>query len=173
MGALLARRLSSLVRAILPFGLTLFLMILGLLPWHFPFAGAAHPSFILVSVYFWVLHQPSLMPVWAVFLLGLLHDMLGLAPLGSGTLSLLMAYGVTASLRQFLVHAPIPMVLGGLGVTAFLSRLIGWMIASISISALQDIRPAIFLFAVDLVSYLPIAYLFARIQQSALGSRPS
>lgn len=49
----------------------------------FPLAWSVMPNIAMLLVLIWASVQPRLMPVWAAFLLGLLHDALVGGPLGA------------------------------------------------------------------------------------------
>lgn len=166
-----ARRFGGFVRASIPFDVTFLFILISMLPWHLPFDHAIKPSFLLISIFYWVLHVPFAFPVWLVFLLGLIHDSLGLAPMGSGLLSAIVCFGLGAMLRSYLVYAPIPTILAGFTFVAFISRLVGWMVACYAFGNFLAPQDTIFLFAMDIVLYLPLSYLFAKIQQLAFPSR--
>ena len=55
----------------------------------------------LMAVYHWAIFRPRLLPAYAVFLAGLLQDILSGAPLGVNALVFLVAYGVVLSQKKF------------------------------------------------------------------------
>lgn len=61
-------------------------------------------GFALVAVYFWSLFRPRAMPPAAVFLLGLLADLLGFGPLGVRVLILLLVHGFALACRRRLAR---------------------------------------------------------------------
>lgn len=95
----LLRRLDDVARAALPALVTAFLMIIAAGPTGVP---ALVPAVALPSVVFWSMARPGAMSPPAVFLLGLLQDLLTLAPLGSGIVTLLVAHGLAATWRRSL-----------------------------------------------------------------------
>ena len=60
-------------RKLTPFIFSLVLVVLNLVPLQLPGYAAISPNFALMAVY-WALHRPSLLPIGAVFLVGLLQD---------------------------------------------------------------------------------------------------
>ncbi len=97
----LLRRLDALARACLPAGLTAVLLVLAAGPSGVP---ALVPAVVLPQVVFWSIFRPAAMPPPACFALGLLADLLTLAPLGTGVLTLLVAHGLSVSWRRFLAR---------------------------------------------------------------------
>ena len=85
----------------------------------------------LASVFFWSLFRPAAMPPPAVFLLGLLMDLLGLAPLGTGIITLLIVHGVALRWRRAMVPQGFLLVwLAFIGVAAGAAAL-GWALGSL------------------------------------------
>lgn len=97
----LLRRLDDLARASLPFLTTAFLMILAAGPTGVP---ALVSATALPCVVFWTVFRPGAMSPPVVFLLGLLQDLLSLAPLGSGIVTLLVAHGLALTVRRSLAR---------------------------------------------------------------------
>lgn len=94
----LLHRLDALGRASLPGVATAGLMVLAAAPpAGLPGAVAA---VCLPAVFFWSAFHPAAMPAPVVFALGLLQDLLGLAPLGTGVLTLLLVHGAVTRWRR-------------------------------------------------------------------------
>jgi rod shape-determining protein MreD len=97
----LLRRLDDLARASLPLLTTAFLMVLAAGPTGVP---ALVPATALPCIVFWTIFRPGAMSPPVVFLLGLLQDLLSLAPLGSGVVTLLVAHGLALVWRRSLAQ---------------------------------------------------------------------
>lgn len=127
------RRLDDLVRGLLPGLTTAGLMILAAGPTGIP---AIVPATALPCVVFWSIFRPAAMSPPAVFVLGLLQDLLTLAPLGSGIVTLLIAHGLAVSWRRFLARQSFLFVwvcfcgfaAGAAGLGFVLTALLNWVI---------------------------------------------
>ena len=97
----LLRRIDALARAALPTFTTALLLVLAAGPTGVP---ALVPATALPCIFFWSLFRPGAMPPPAVFALGALQDLLTLAPLGIGVVTLLVAHGLAVSWRRFLAR---------------------------------------------------------------------
>lgn len=97
----LVRRLEAGARALLPGIGAALLMVAAAGPTGLPGLVAA---VLLPQVVFWSVFRPGAMSPPMVFLLGLLLDLLSLAPLGSGVLTLLVVHGVALAWRRFLAR---------------------------------------------------------------------
>jgi rod shape-determining protein MreD len=95
------RRLEAAARAVLPGLGAALLMVVAAGPTGLPTLIAA---VTLPQVVFWSVFRPAAMSPPVVFLLGLLLDLLSLAPLGTGVLTLLVAHGLAETGRRFLAR---------------------------------------------------------------------
>jgi rod shape-determining protein MreD len=93
----LVRRLEAAARAVLPGLGAALLMVVAAGPTGLPTLIAA---VTLPQVVFWSVFRPAAMSPPVVFLLGLLLDLLSLAPLGTGVLTLLAAHGLAERWRR-------------------------------------------------------------------------
>lgn len=100
--ATLGRRLDIAARHAFPVSCTIVLMLLTATPFGFADQAVLLPAVALACVYFWSLVRPAAMPPAAVFLIGLLFDLLGYWPLGVGPLTLLVVHGLTLRWRRVL-----------------------------------------------------------------------
>ena len=88
------RRLDAASRQCFPVACTALLLLALASPLCLPAQAQLQPAAALACVFFWSLFRPASMPPAAAFALGLLSDLLGLAPLGLSALILLLAHGL-------------------------------------------------------------------------------
>lgn len=62
------------IRLITPAFLCLLCIILSLIPNQIPYWSSFFPMFDLLFLYFWCVYRPQLMPLWFVFVLGIIQD---------------------------------------------------------------------------------------------------
>ena len=79
------------------------------------------PVLALMAVYHWAIYRPNLMPLWSIFVLGVLQDLLSGVPLGLYILVFLTVYGVVLS-TPILCGAFIPTLLARLWYHGLLCR---------------------------------------------------
>jgi rod shape-determining protein MreD len=138
----LLRRLDALGRASLPVLAAVVLMVLAAAPVGLPGLVAA---VALPSVFFWSVFRPAAMPPPAVFALGLLQDLLTLAPLGSGVVILLLAHGLAVRWRRVLARRSFLAVwltfcgfaAGATGLGFLLQAVLGWRMPAATSGLLQ------------------------------------
>jgi rod shape-determining protein MreD len=158
----LARRLDMLARRSFPVGCTVALMFLGNAPLGVPDQAVMLPAVAVASVFFWSLFRPASMPPPAVFLIGLLLDLLGWLPVGDGVLTLLLVHGLCLRWRRVLVRQGFLMIwMAFLGFAAGAAALI-WAIAALLSFQLLPPQTAIFQAVLTGALYPALAIIFAR-----------
>lgn len=162
----LRHRLEIWAGWVAPTALTVLLVLLAAVPLPVPFWQPIGPGFAFISVYYWAVHRPSALPPPIVFLIGVLADFFGLAPLGVGTLVLLLSYSGTVSQRRHLTGQPFLVVWWGFMMVSAAAFFMAWAATSLLAGHLVEARPAFFSYLVTLGAYPPVALLLARAQRS-------
>ncbi|MBW8268581.1 rod shape-determining protein MreD [Caldovatus aquaticus] len=159
----LLHRLDALGRATLPGAATALLMVLAAAPAGPPGAVAA---VCLPAVFFWSVFRPAVMPAPLVFVLGLLQDLLGLAPLGAGVLTLLLAHGAAVRWRRAIARQGFVVVWTLYGAVAAAAMALGWMLQLLLTLRLPPVVPAWHLFLLSTGLYPLLAWPMARLHQA-------
>jgi rod shape-determining protein MreD len=153
-------------RSAVPIGLTLMILILGMLPWKIPAIGIIAASALSISVFYWTVHQPALMNLAGVACIGILNDLLGLMPIGVGLLVLVLVHGAARVQRKALAGMPFFLVWASFGLVAGGATILTWLLFSLrQETGLVDPTPAFQLYLFALVCYPPVTFLLARIEQ--------
>ncbi len=155
-------------RAALPVGLTILLLFASLLSWHLPRLGMIASALVLISVFFWTVHQPNLMSMWGVLCIGLIHDFLMLAPFGVGLQVLLVVHGVAIWQRKALNGLPFFFIWAVFALVAAGSTLLTWLLVSFREETFVNPAQAFDLFLLEVVCYPPLAYICAWIERRLL-----
>ncbi|MEQ8196300.1 MAG: rod shape-determining protein MreD [Rhodospirillales bacterium] len=163
------QRLDLWARYLTPFGLTLAFVILSVVPMHVPGFARVAPLLALIAVYHWTVFYPSLLPAYAVFVIGVLQDCLAGTAFGVNAMVLLVAYGIVMSQRRFLVGKSFFIVWLGFAVIAALAMLAGWMMVSVVSVTFVDGQALVFQYLVTLGLYPVICWFFLRWQQAFLS----
>jgi rod shape-determining protein MreD len=162
------QRLDVTARHLSPFAFTIVLLIFGLVPLRLPLVPPMAADLVLVSVYYWAIHRPGLMPPFAVFVTGLLMDLLGGGPLGVETFTFLMVYGIALSVRPWLIGATFPLVWASFTMVALAATVVRWLVTSVVVGGLPDPTPGLSGAFFGIGAYPLLAYLFARAQRAFL-----
>ncbi len=115
----------------------------------------------LACVFFWSLFRPTSMPPLLVFALGLLCDLLGLAPVGTAVLTLLLVHGVAVRMRRGLVRQGFALVWLVFVAVAAAAAALQWALTSLLTWRLLPGAPAAFEALVAAGIYPGLAALFA------------
>jgi rod shape-determining protein MreD len=161
------QRLDQAARNLAPVALTILLLILSLVPWRLPFLPPLGLSLIVISVYYWTIHRPSLMPLAAVFAIGVVADLTGGAPLVS-PLVLVAVAGVSLSIRRWLVGASPIIVWGGFVVAVFDAAIFAWLLMWYVSGTMPAAGPGLSGALLGAAAYPLLASLFTRVQRVIL-----
>ena len=161
-------RLDWLARSAAPLATSLLLVILGLVPLQIPDVTPVIPAWALIAVYYWSVHRPDLMPIWAVFLIGLVQDLLGGGEPGVGILALLLVHQFVANQRRTFARASFQLLWFIFALIAAAAIGLMWLLNSLLQQRLLEADPALFQYLTTLAVYPCLAWLFAQAQRSFL-----
>ncbi|HKY95733.1 MAG TPA: rod shape-determining protein MreD [Kiloniellales bacterium] len=164
----LLHRIDLWARSLVPFALAVLLVVLSLSPVRLPGFGAIAPWLPLIAVYFWSAHRPDLLPVWAVFLLGVFCDLATGGPLGVSSVTLMLAQVAVKSQRRHLLPQPFIVQWSFFAVFAVLAEVVLLALNALAASTLIDARPAVFQALSTIAAYPLFAWLFSQAQRSLL-----
>jgi rod shape-determining protein MreD len=126
---------------------------------------AVAPVLPLVSIYHWTIYRPNLLPVFTVFILGLMQDFLMGTPVGVNVLVFLTVYGIVLSQRRFFAEKSFIFYWFGFAVISLLASFESYLLGSIWNSAFLDLNAATFQYII-LLGILPtLAWIFLWWQQ--------
>ncbi len=160
------QRLDIVARGLVPAVITLVLLIVTLIPTHLPGFGSVMPALMLMSVYYWAVHRPDLLPLWAVFAFGLLQDLLTGAPPGIHTVVLLLAYAAVLSQRKFFHGKSFAVVWWGFMVIAAGAGFLHWFMLSAMAGRLIDPWQTAFAYFMSVAVYPLLAWCFTRVHRT-------
>lgn len=159
---------GRILSAILPLLCGLVAVLISNLPLSVTNGLVPAPLFALVPVYFWCLVRPDLMTPAAVFVIGLLEDIVAGGPPGVWTLAFVVTYGVIDRQRDAFAG------LAGLGaILGFATAaLIACVVAYAVTAALYSFAPIgsmVAELAMTVLFYVPGVYLIGIIHRRLVG----
>ncbi len=163
------QRLDLWARRLAPFLSALCLLFIGALPIRLPYLGPVAPDFAIMVAFYWAVHRPSAIPAWAIFLLGMVSDMLGGTPFGVGVLVLLVAYWTTRSQRRLFVGRPFWILWWGFSMVSAVAMILTWVVVCLLAVQFVDPTPALFSYLVGLGFYPLVSQFFTGAQRVADG----
>ncbi|MEQ8966407.1 MAG: rod shape-determining protein MreD [Azospirillaceae bacterium] len=165
----LLQRLDQAARYAAPAAITLFVVLLGVVPIHAPFYPAIAPMLVLMPVYFWTVHRPDLLPFPVTFAAGLLHDALTGAPLGLHAIVLLFCQGVVLTQRRFLAGKSFFVLWWGFLFTVVVATTLEWVLFGLYHAAAMPAEPVAFKALLTTALFPLPAWLFSHTQRSLLS----
>ncbi|MBF0391925.1 MAG: rod shape-determining protein MreD [Alphaproteobacteria bacterium] len=160
----LVNRMDIWARHLVPFGLTLCLLLVNVTPTRIPgFAGVA-PMLPMMAVFYWAIFRPDLLPAWVAFVIGLLFDVVSGTPLGVNALVLLLVQGVTSAQRRFFLGNTFVVAWWGFGMIAAGASTLAWMLVSLLIDGRIAFRAVLFEYLLTVSLYPVVAWVLARTQ---------
>lgn len=152
------RMLDAASRAAFPAALTVLLLLILAAPLHLPGQAQLQPAVAVACVFFWSLFRPASMSPPVVFLLGLLSDLLGLAPPGISVLTMLLAHGLALRWRVLAGQGFLLVWLAFVAVAAGAAAT-EWALTSLLTFRLMPVRAALFQFGLTAGLYPGLAGL--------------
>jgi len=145
-----------------PFVTTLLFAVFSVVPLNLPGFAVVTPAFALMAVFHWTVYRPDLMPLSAVFVTGLLLDLLNGTPyVGLSALALLGGRTVVMGQRQFFVNRTFPVVWLGFCIVAAATFAFFWIVVSILHGAVLGLRPFVFQAVLTVACYPVGSYILA------------
>jgi len=160
-----AVRRSELVRDAIPAAITAVFVLIEVTPFGITGLPPVIPSLAMVGVFHWAAFRPETMPAWLAFLIGLLHDLAGGAPLGLTGLVFILLQGVCASQRRWFLTTSFPIAWLLFGLIALGAALVGWLLTCMYTAQILDPLPAIIRAAITIAFYPPLSWLLGRVEQ--------
>lgn len=127
MQATVLQRMDGAARRLVPFGVTLVLMLFALTPTYIPGLSHITPMYALMAVYFWSIYRPDLLGYGSTFAIGVLEDLLAGTPLGSGALILLLCQRVVFHQQKFFNNKPFGIMWLAFALVAAGASLLRWL----------------------------------------------
>lgn len=164
----LLHKLDLAARHAAPGAVTLILVLVGVTPTNLPYYSAIAPMLPLASVYYWGVHRPDLMPMWLIFLVGLLHDVLTDSPIGLHAAILLLCQWILLRQRRFLIGQPFAILWLGYAVAVIGVGILEWIGIILYDAALIPIRPLLIRLVLTIAIFPPFAWLFIQVHRGFL-----
>lgn len=160
--------LDRFTRQLVPVALTLALVLLSVVPVQLPSYGSVAPAVSLIAVFYWAMTRPDLQPAAAVFLVGLVEDVLNGYPLGGTAVVLLLAHLVVVWQSRYLHDKGYGVVWLAFALIALAAGIGRWLIVSGVEGTLADLPGALFQVLMTVAVFPLITLVLARVQSSVL-----
>jgi len=168
MQQLITNKITYFGRISIPVVLSITLILISVLPYGFPKSALAAPILALISVYYWSVFRPDLMPASAAFLLGLLLDILSAGPPGLHALVFVLVNWAASGQRRALAGKSFAVGWLGYFLIAAGAAAITWIVASLFHATVLEYVPLFVSHAMGTAAYPLVAVMLARVQTYTL-----
>lgn len=159
-------RLDYLARILSPSLATLLLLLLCIVPVPAPGLSQVMPGFVLISVYYWAIYRPDVLPMLFVFLVGFLHDALAGGAFGVHTLTYLVAYVLVSSQRRVFYAKSFGVVWWGFMLVAAGAGMLNWLTVSILTEGPIAPWPVFFSYLMTIALYPPVVRMLIAVHKT-------
>ena len=143
-GAALSESVFSLVKRFsVTAAIIAALLLISAFPIHVFDLPSVRPGFALAAVYYWAAFRPATLSYSAVFILGLLTDLMTGGPIGLNAVTYIMIQWVTGTQRRFLLGQSFAVLWACFFVVVVTTFSFQWLVTSGFAMRLMSIRPVI------------------------------
>jgi len=156
--------------SLLPVATTVFAMLLSVQPLNIPGYAAVTPAFTLMAAYHWTIYRPDLLPGLALFVIGILQDLLADGPIGATALLLLLVHAIVLTHRRHFVNWPFPFVWAGFTLLSSGAMLFLWALHSLLAAEFLDLRSTVFRGVLTVAAFPAASFVLGRTQRALMGA---
>ncbi len=117
------------VRSGVPLGCILMLALMSTLPLRMPHDLPVVPDLSLMAVFYWTIYRPDLLPISALFVIGLIEDCVTGGSLGVTSLMLVGTHGMLLGQRRVFLGKPFALTWWGFALVATVASILRYLIA--------------------------------------------
>lgn len=161
-------RLGLIIRGTTPATITLALAILSVVPISMPNGLVVYPHLTLMSVFYWTIYRPDLMPPLAIFAIGLIQDLLTGGHLGLTPLLLLGVYAVVLTQRRAFVGKPFILTWTGFLIVLSVTSSVTWLVVTVLSWRLLPLPQLAAQFVTSLLLFPLLVWFFVRTHRRIL-----
>lgn len=162
------QKIDRWARGLLPVVLALILLLIGMVPVRLAGLTPISPWLLLVLVYFWTAHRPDLLPAAAVFLLGVLGDLMAGGPVGPGAFTLLVVHATVRAQRRHILPHSFLVQWVVFALLAVMAEAILFLACMVAYRSILPVEPAAFQALMTIAIYPCIAWVFVQVQHAFL-----
>ncbi len=141
-------------------------ILLDLLWIPIPGLNAVIPAFPVMVVFCWSIWRPQLMPYTAVFLAGVLEDLVRGTPLGTASLSLLAAQGFVWAQQQMLRYRSFDVLWVGFAMAALIAAFATWIAIALANRMVLSPWPGLVQYGLTVAVFPAVAHLLQRLERT-------
>ena len=152
-------------RMAIPLLATILAVVFNVVPLRLPDYAPLAPGLVLMAVFYWTVHRPDLMRPWAVFLIGILDDILSGTPLGVNSLVLLFVHWTIVAQHRVFRGKSFVLVWLAFALVALGAKLLLTVVAFAAGYGLLDPTVLLVQYVLTLALYPPLAFVMGWAQR--------
>lgn len=129
------------------------LILFSTLTLDFVAVDGVHTIFFLASLFYWVVYNPLVLPLWVVFLGGLYIDFSVDGLLGLHAFTFVAYYAILYRIRRIILTQPIIYQYFVFGITAVLFEMLRWSLLSLLTWQIWSFFPSLVAVVVNIVTF--------------------
>ncbi|NKB48595.1 MAG: rod shape-determining protein MreD [Alphaproteobacteria bacterium] len=157
------------LRNLVPVTTTFLFVLVGQLPLPLPTLSDVAPAFALISLYYWAVFRPDLMPYAAVFGLGIVQDAVAGAPFGMYALVYLLVQALVLNQRRFIAGKPFWVFWSAFALVAPIATFAAWILASLARGTFLAPETTLVALVMTIILFPVVAWLLVHAQRRFIG----
>ncbi len=159
-------RLDILTRNMTPLLLTFALLILSSVQTYINNFSAVMPMLVLMSIYYWAIYCPHLMPIWLVFIIGIIQDLMSGSLVGMQAFILLTIFGFVLRQRRFFHGKNFGVVWWGFMLVGIFAAILQWVFIIIIQQTWVSPSPVFFSYLISVAIFPILAIIMIAIHRT-------
>ena len=137
----------------IPLLMSFVCLMLSFIPLKSEISANARPMVGIICVYFWVIYRPDLFNLWSVFILGVVSDILSLAPMGINLFMYLLTYLAVVNLIKYVNDKTFEILWAGMALLLPVIMFAAWLVISIYYEHFVPLKGLFFSYLLSVVIY--------------------
>jgi rod shape-determining protein MreD len=158
----------SALRSLSPFVLVFLLLLVTRVPFRAGDMSMYVPLISLSFAFYFTLHRPRYVPIWSLFLLGLLDDFLAGGVVGLTSLILVSVPALLLNQRRFFRNRSFVVTWAGFALLCLGASAVIWLVETFRIGAPISPLPAVVQMAMTLLAYPIVSWIFGTFERAVL-----
>lgn len=127
------------------------------------------PSLEILILFYWAIYRPNLLPIWFLFILGIIADSVMGTPLGASALTYIILYSILKKYRR-LLGVETFMIIWGMCMAIMLPTILAkWFFISLFMGRFELSEALIFQWLLTIITY-PVIHEISRRIYTALSN---
>jgi rod shape-determining protein MreD len=164
----LLHRMDTLARQLAPAALTVGFVFCTAVPLRVPGLDVVAPALPLISVFYWSLYRPDLMPPLAAFAVGLFEDILSGTTIGVSAATFVLVHAAVHAQRRFFLGKTFLIVWLGFALIAVSAFALQWLVTSLVYGMLIESAALLTRVLITIGCYPAVAWLLLKCHVSLL-----